>query len=325
MVESRIVGRALEAELGQVVAEHFGGAIVELAGGGQRLGQPPAHPHRLGPLSGKQKGDFAHAACTIKLPSPDSSIRCPRPSGPHNGRTSGKSCAAARPRCIADSTTSAGGLRVVGPAAAGPCVGMSAFWNCHRFAPTAAADRLPIFENLAKHSMLNPHAATCQQGRGTRNDLPRSPRAADGGRSREGRGKPLGRASQHVGGVPQAAFFDLMQQLGPLCQKGKTKKDSLMRRSNSQLRRNALAIWQAGLAAVASHRLVGQRHRVEGGNGRRPGTAPLESIGRIVVRRGGQGGRRHGGRRGRQPSGPRLAEEKQLAGWSMCRPIASAR
>ena len=53
-------GRALEAELGQIVAEHFGGAVVEPPGGGQRLGQTPAHAHGLRALPREEKGDLAH-------------------------------------------------------------------------------------------------------------------------------------------------------------------------------------------------------------------------------------------------------------------------
>ena len=54
-----VVGRPLEAELGQVVAEQFGGAVVEPPRSGQRFGQPPAHAHGLCALSRKQKGDLA--------------------------------------------------------------------------------------------------------------------------------------------------------------------------------------------------------------------------------------------------------------------------
>ena len=68
-IDSRIqiVGRPLEAELRQVVAEHFAGAIVEAADAGQRLGKPLAHSHRLGALSGKQKSDSAQDSVSTTL------------------------------------------------------------------------------------------------------------------------------------------------------------------------------------------------------------------------------------------------------------------
>ena len=68
-VDGRIelVGRPLEAELRQVVAEHVGGAIVQPADAGQRLGQPLAHAHRLCALSGKQKRDSAQDSVSTTL------------------------------------------------------------------------------------------------------------------------------------------------------------------------------------------------------------------------------------------------------------------
>ena len=87
-----------------------------------------------------------------------------------------------------------------------------------------------------------------------------------------------------------------------------------MPRSNSQLRRDALAIWLSGVAAVASHRLVAKAIRVEGqdlaiGEER----FPLEGIRRIAVVGAGKAG---AGMAAAVEAalGPRLCEKKQLAG-----------
>ena len=87
-----------------------------------------------------------------------------------------------------------------------------------------------------------------------------------------------------------------------------------MRRSNSQLRRDALAIWQAGVAAVASRRLVARTIRVEGGElaiGEE--RFPLEGIRRIIVVGAGKAGAGMAAAV-EDALGPRLCEEKQLAG-----------
>ena len=85
--------------------------------------------------------------------------------------------------------------------------------------------------------------------------------------------------------------------------------------SPAQLRRDALDIWQAGVDAVRSERLVAETLRVEGqslGIGRE--LLPLDAIGRIVVVGAGKAG---AGMAAAVETalGPRLAEEKQLAGW----------
>ena len=87
-----------------------------------------------------------------------------------------------------------------------------------------------------------------------------------------------------------------------------------MPRSNSQLRRDALAIWRAGVAAVASQRLVANAIRVEGeelaiGEER----FPLAGIRRIAVVGAGKAG---AGMAAAVEAalGPRLSEKKQLAG-----------
>ena len=87
-----------------------------------------------------------------------------------------------------------------------------------------------------------------------------------------------------------------------------------MPRSPTQLRRDALAIWLSGVAAVASHRLVANALRVEGqdlaiGEER----FPLEGIRRIAVVGAGKAG---AGMAAAVETalGPRLCEQKQLAG-----------
>ena len=89
-VDGRIelVGRALEAELRQVVAEHLGGAIIETADAGQRLGQPLAHPHRLAPCPGKRN------AILLKT-------RSRRLFGPCSDHSLGRPCASAGRCCTA--------------------------------------------------------------------------------------------------------------------------------------------------------------------------------------------------------------------------------
>jgi glycerate 2-kinase len=88
-----------------------------------------------------------------------------------------------------------------------------------------------------------------------------------------------------------------------------------MPRSTSQLRSDALAIWQAGVDAVRSDRLVTENIRVDGdwlliGDD----TIELSSIGRIAVVGAGKAGA--GMASGlEQALGPRLLTEKQVHGW----------
>ncbi len=88
-----------------------------------------------------------------------------------------------------------------------------------------------------------------------------------------------------------------------------------MPRSHAQLRRDALDIWRSGVAAVDSQRLVGKAIRVEGeelivGQER----LRLDSIGRILVV--GAGKACAGMAAAVETAlGPRLADEKHLAGW----------
>ncbi len=88
-----------------------------------------------------------------------------------------------------------------------------------------------------------------------------------------------------------------------------------MSRSTSQLRSDALAIWQAGVDAVRSDRLVTENIRVDGdwlviGDD----TIELSSIGRIAVVGAGKAGA--GMAAGlEQALGPRLLKEKQVHGW----------
>lgn len=84
----------------------------------------------------------------------------------------------------------------------------------------------------------------------------------------------------------------------------------------SQLRSHALQIWQAGVDAVRSDRLVRQTLRVDGGWLEIGDVAQLElsKLRRIVVVGAGKAGA--GMATGIEEAlGPRLAEEKQLTGW----------
>ena len=91
-----------------------------------------------------------------------------------------------------------------------------------------------------------------------------------------------------------------------------------MPRSTTDLRRDALQIWQAGVEAVRSERLVAQSLRVEGpalaiGNGPES-VLPLDRIRRIVVVGAGKAGA------GMAEAvetvlGPQLMAEKELVGW----------
>lgn len=88
-----------------------------------------------------------------------------------------------------------------------------------------------------------------------------------------------------------------------------------MSTTSDQLRRDALRIWQAGLEAVRSERLVKEALRVEGavlvvGDER----LPLDGIRRIVVVGAGKAGAGMAAAV-EEVLGPRLMEEKQLAGW----------
>ena len=88
-----------------------------------------------------------------------------------------------------------------------------------------------------------------------------------------------------------------------------------MRRSPEQLRGDALRIWQAGVDAVRSERLVRESLRVEGGalvvaDER----LPLDEVGRIVVVGAGKAGAGMAAAV-EEVLGPRLCEEKQLTGW----------
>ena len=84
---------------------------------------------------------------------------------------------------------------------------------------------------------------------------------------------------------------------------------------SAQLRRDASDIWQAGVAAVDSERLVAETLRVEGNEliiG--PQRLPIETIGRILVVGAGKAG---AGMAAAVEAalGPRLIDEKRLAGW----------
>ncbi len=88
-----------------------------------------------------------------------------------------------------------------------------------------------------------------------------------------------------------------------------------MSRSPAQLRRDALDIWQAGVAAVDSEQLVAETLRVEGNEliiG--PQRLQVETIGRILVVGAGKAG---AGMAAAVEAaiGPRLIDEKRLAGW----------
>jgi len=88
-----------------------------------------------------------------------------------------------------------------------------------------------------------------------------------------------------------------------------------MRRAPEPLRRDALRIWQAGVDAVRSERLVRDALRVEG---RTLVVADeqlsLDAVGRIVVVGAGKAGAGMAAAV-EEALGPSLAEEKQLAGW----------
>lgn len=87
------------------------------------------------------------------------------------------------------------------------------------------------------------------------------------------------------------------------------------RRPTSQLRRDALQIWKAGVAAVDSTRLVRKHLRVEGGAlhvGEEE--IPLDGVRRIIVVGAGKAGA--GMAAGVEEAlGDQLAEAKQLIGW----------
>jgi len=88
-----------------------------------------------------------------------------------------------------------------------------------------------------------------------------------------------------------------------------------MQRAPEQLRRDALKIWQAGVDAVRSERLVGESFRVEGpdlivGDER----LRLDAVGRIVVVGAGKAGAGMAAAV-EEALGPRLCEEKELRGW----------
>lgn len=93
-----------------------------------------------------------------------------------------------------------------------------------------------------------------------------------------------------------------------------------MGRSPDHLRRDALAIWQAGVDAVRSEKLVRDALRVEGPRlliGRAPAEAiavPLDAIRRIAVVGAGKAGAGMAAAV-EEALGPRLLEEKQVAGW----------
>src|SRR4051794_20868638 len=88
-----------------------------------------------------------------------------------------------------------------------------------------------------------------------------------------------------------------------------------MPRSSAQLRADALAIWQAGVEAVRSDRLVKENVIVDGGElhvGEQ--SFALADIERIVVGGGGKAGA--GMAAGLEAAlGPQLMQEKQLIGW----------
>jgi len=88
-----------------------------------------------------------------------------------------------------------------------------------------------------------------------------------------------------------------------------------MRRFPEKLRDDALGIWHAGVSAVRSERLVREAFRVEGRTlivADQP--LSLDAIGRIAVVGAGKAGAGMAAAV-EEVLGPRLAEEKQLAGW----------
>jgi len=104
-----------------------------------------------------------------------------------------------------------------------------------------------------------------------------------------------------------------------------------MPRSRDQLRRDALRIWQAGVDAVRSDRLVRANLRVDGstlliGESQR---IALDSIGRIAVVGAGKAGAGMAAAV-EEVLGPRLLEEKHVTGWvnvpeDCVRPLARIR
>ncbi|HUT92154.1 MAG TPA: DUF4147 domain-containing protein [Thermoguttaceae bacterium] len=88
-----------------------------------------------------------------------------------------------------------------------------------------------------------------------------------------------------------------------------------MRRAPEQLRRDALRIWQAGVDAVRSERLVRDAFRVEGRTlVVADESLSLDAVGRIVVVGAGKAGAGMAAAV-EEVIGPELADEKQLAGW----------
>src|SRR6476659_1512545 len=88
-----------------------------------------------------------------------------------------------------------------------------------------------------------------------------------------------------------------------------------MPRSVSQLRSDALAIWQAGVDAVRSDRLVKDNVRIDG-DWLMIGDEAIElsKIGRIAVVGAGKAGA--GMAAGLEEAlGPRILEDKQISGW----------
>jgi hydroxypyruvate reductase len=88
-----------------------------------------------------------------------------------------------------------------------------------------------------------------------------------------------------------------------------------LQRANEQLRRDALAIWMAGLEAVRSDRLVRDHVRVEGSRLVIGGQhLDLDAIRRIVVVGAGKAGA--GMAEGLEAAlGPDLINQKQVSGW----------
>jgi glycerate 2-kinase len=96
---------------------------------------------------------------------------------------------------------------------------------------------------------------------------------------------------------------------------GKVSGTEKMRHFATELRRDALQIWQAGVDAVRSQRLVRQAIRVEGrslvvGSD----VIPLDAVRRIVVVGAGKAGAGMA-EAVEQALGPQLMAEKQLVGW----------
>lgn len=89
----------------------------------------------------------------------------------------------------------------------------------------------------------------------------------------------------------------------------------MVSRRLEQLRQDGLAIWQAGLEAVRSERLMQEAVRVEGDQLHiGPEAIPLGSIRRIVVVGAGKAGAGMAAAL-EEILGPRLMEEKELTGW----------